>query len=100
MRVLVSRVLFYFLFSSQPPGIQGLRRSDGAELAKRRPAGPGRGPRGAAGFCLARQEKNTVMTDMLFYVCEALEARLSLAEKNSQTRLPRTKTSKRGFNER
>lgn len=38
--VLVSGVLFYFLSASQPLGFQGLRLSDGAELAKSGPAGP------------------------------------------------------------
>ena len=44
MCVLVSRVLFYFLSASQPLGFQRLRLSDGAKLAKLRPAGPDETP--------------------------------------------------------
>ncbi len=42
--VLVSGVLFYFLSASQPLGFQRLRLSNGAKLAKLRPAGPDKTP--------------------------------------------------------
>lgn len=44
MCALVSGVLFYFLSASQPLGFQRLRLSDGAKLAKPRPAGPDETP--------------------------------------------------------
>lgn len=60
MCTLVSRVLFYFLSASQPLGFQRLRLSNGAKLAKLRPAGPEEAPVARLGL-FSLSGENTVM---------------------------------------